>query len=67
MRSNQSTVARGEKARSDIKKEVAEAKGDQGWKGDAMKQQEAEAKAARAPGSGQDRDAGLSVPRDRQK
>jgi hypothetical protein len=52
MRNDQAAVARGEKARSNIKKEVGKLDNDQGWKNEELKKAEKQAKAERAPGRG---------------
>ena len=65
MRNEQAAVTRGEKGRSQIKKELRERDKDENWKGDALKDAEEKEKRARRPQASEDeKTAGLAVPRD---
>ena len=65
MRNEQAAVTRGEKGRSQIKKELRERDKDENWKGDALKEADEKEKRARRPHASEDeKTTGLAVPRD---
>jgi hypothetical protein len=65
MRNEQAAVTRGEKGRSQIKKELRERDKDESWKGEALKEANAAEKRARRPEASEDeKTAGLAVPKD---
>jgi hypothetical protein len=65
MRNQQAAVERGEKGRSQIKKELRERDKDENWKGESLKQADAKEKRARRPEASEDeKTSGLAVPRD---
>ena len=65
MRNEQAAVTRGEKGRSQIKKELRERDKDENWKGESLKQADAKEKRARRPQASEgEKTAGLAVPRD---
>jgi hypothetical protein len=65
MPNEQAAVTRGEKGRSQIKKELRERDKDENWKGEALKEADEKEKRARRPQASEDeKTAGLAVPRD---
>ncbi|WP_353645026.1 hypothetical protein [Mesorhizobium sp. WSM2239] len=65
MRNEQAAVTRGEKGRSQIKKELRERDKDENWKGDALKEADEKEKRARRPQASEDeKTTGLAVPQD---